>query len=672
MYRLPSLLTSSELSSASAPSVRAKQPSAPERGDSFFDEISLRYKQLNANQRKLANTLIRQIDGVPFKEVLKHSDWATLRRLAELQIIFLLPNPEAPETVAVPLEYRFLFTHLDQPIGGLLRTLMSYPEQTLRAMAEFRGFKPVSNRYSLGADLYWTIRNGCAQEAGNISMEEAIVLDTVLSQDNSMEINDAAAEFLENNHPAHRFNLSGQSLIQQTAAWPKTPLGSLLAKGFLCSDGLAPGPTISRWNYDDFLFVPTEILPSIRAVLRAKLQTVEIAPSNEPVPAPETVFSRAEDWWRDAWRIEVACYSLPVEITQGRTVNRNSLKKLSALLKINEAAAEAVISYLVYHRALSSLNRRLFPSQRMVDEPAAFFRELMIDHNRTLRDVLSAKKGKTRNSALWNVPYGNALIRDSLLELLWAKNPAWVRIEDAAGFILADKTKQSLLRQQFYWLGSKGSFALRKELLSRMKGEVSSLFYAGLLDRDETGGVLKASSTLAHAVEGVGPPVMDEIFNDEDAPPPVLVVQPNLEVIAPPGTPFETHRCLGLFGNLTSIDRAAIYSFSLQSLHRGLEQEQSLNILTQMLTPGGTKLPAAFQTLFEEAGGRSGELLFMPCTYVVRAARPHLRKILETAGKVKPIEGTSDLYLLDIDAYDLVELLKQLKKKGFFPIVRKS
>jgi hypothetical protein len=221
---------------------------------------------------------------------------------------------------------------------------------------------------------------------------------------------------------------------------------------------------------------------------------------------------------------------------------------------------------------------------------------------------------------------------------------------------------------------------MRRQLKTAFQQELRFLLLFGVIETDQESGKARATAWLEEVLADRVLELPAETFPAAAAS--SLIVQPNLEVLAPPGTPLETHEALAQFGDLKSLDRVGVYSFSLQSLHCGITILGGLEVLERLLP---TPLPHAFAALIQDARARSGEISFLPCSCVISIRQPYLGKALEALGQAVPLPGAPGFYLLpaksygsaqswrfDSDEYEIKELMKKLKAKGYFPLISQT
>lgn len=642
-----------------------------------LNEIQRRYKSLNSTQRKLANYVVRHWEGIPWKEALQRADAKTFFFLENQRLIYMHPNPQSPATVGAPLEYRFLFDHLqDSSTSTLVHALIQYRPLTLRAMAEFHGIKPAQELCVLQADLYTAIRTAAIQK-NSLTYKEADLLSAVLEQDNNADLEEMLS-LTDQPSGIHLASLPGIGLIENIGRWSKNPLATLLAKGFLVTDLVVP-TSGGRWGMDEFINVPDELMAVLRAAALVISSTTPPPSEAEvsgkgnlvaAVPAPEKVLSREDAFWWDLWRILVASYSVPLEVTGGGYIAKRSIKKLAQTLALEEDLIENSAAYLMYHGVFSQTRHsRLYPEPKVVENPQEHFKKLADDHAAWVKYLFNRPK-KGRSVYFFMNRFSHIVsLRASFAQQLAQRGAVWCSLDDLLQKILVTGEIAAMIKKEVYWGDSLHTKEARTELKRYLSWDRKMFYQFGLIEKSVDGEVVRASSVLSGRSTETHPlPLPAELFPASDKEP-ALVAQPNLEVVAPHGTPLHVHEVLGSFGSLVSVDRVAVYSFSLQSLHRGMEERADIKKLIEVLGATGQTFPGTFKHLLEDALGRVGEILITPASYVVRVQSPHLGKMLENLVKAKPLPGTNEYYLLAIGEYGLRDIMKQLKKKGYFPLL---
>ncbi|NNN06085.1 MAG: hypothetical protein HKL90_09325 [Elusimicrobia bacterium] len=532
---------------------------------------------------------------------------------------------------------------------------MSYSDATLKKMAGLRGLKPAA-RCLLQADLFQAI-HADIQKIDQLSDVAADVLNHVLSNGNGGDWFELQEEFDLNGDNRD----DPQDAILEADSRKDDPVAVLLAKGFL-----APDPTTGEWDSDWKFFIPLELVSAIRQALEfraTRMPNMELGPAS----APGKTISCAESLWPDLWRIVVASLSVPIERTQSGSPAVRSVKKLSRLLGLEPQSLDCYLSFLNEYQALAG-RRRLSPSAALLQDPRQAFEALAAGYPSWLRTIVFYENGEWRIERYRSDSRMPAL-RAALIEALAAVRQQWSRTDDLLNVILADPKRAAAIKRDHYGLDYCSQSAAKRRLRKSLTVELNFLCRFGVVETDESGSVARPTSWLDDTLAKRSPLLPAEIPAGGDRP--RLIVQPNLEALAPPGTPFKTYKVLSDFGELTSVDRMAVYAFSLQSLQRGIERHGDTRLLEDALGRD-SPLPHAFSMLVQEAGSRAGELLFLPCSYIVRARQPHLGKLLETLSSAKPLEGAPGHYLLADDGPDVEALMKALKKKGYFPLMRRE
>lgn len=149
-----------------------------------------------------------------------------------------------------------------------------------------------------------------------------------------------------------------------------------------------------------------------------------------------------------------------------------------------------------------------------------------------------------------------------------------------------------------------------------------------------------------------------------------FIIQPNLEVIAPPDLSLRTFYHLTEFSEIKNIDVMSVLTITKESLRegmdRGLKGEDILNFLNKSC---GQNLPETVKHLIAECSYKHGEVNMGFTGGYIFVEDPILLEELKTNKKIR--EATKDiidnkLILLNPDV-NVAKLAKDLQKAGFMP-----
>ncbi|MBI4668699.1 MAG: hypothetical protein HY747_05870 [Elusimicrobia bacterium] len=641
-----------------------KSLSALEARPSLKPDQAMRcYQNLAPSLRKLFNYFLRRPLGVSWQEAGQRAEPHVLFRLADLGLLVLLPDRQAPCLVAAPVEYCFLITRLDRDLGTLVSALTHYKEETLSAMAKRRGLELPGHRAWLAAALYRAIVQGLGREAGQLDDEEAEILEDTLDEDGEAGLKDLEDEFL-NSRIARRRSAGPEDLILGLEHGNGDPIAALLDKGFLAADS---GPINYSWQPDYDLFVPSEIKTPLKQALkiRERSQSSLTLASLGTEPAPQKTSAYAETLWFNLRRIIVTSYSRSLKMTKGGSLGLQPLRKMAALLNIEVEALNFYALFLLHAQALTMNKDEAVPNPGFLKSPQDAWKEA---RKRWPGWVMKVYLLQESNSARRRFASQPMVLRRALLDALMAKNGQWVSTKKLTDCILNDKKLAQKIQNQISYQWYMEPRQIRQWLKPIVEANLDFLGFFGALERDSAKLVARAGPFARNLLENSTP--QEALALLSEAPSLRLILQPNLEVIAPLEMGPKEHKILNDFGRIVSLERVVVYSFSAESLYKGIAFFGSAEPLEALLAGSGP-LPHAFSALLEEVKSRAGEIRIVPCFYVAQMRQAHLGKALQAiAPQAKPLEGAANVYVLETPPIEMHSVIERLKKKGYFPLVQ--
>jgi hypothetical protein len=151
-----------------------------------------------------------------------------------------------------------------------------------------------------------------------------------------------------------------------------------------------------------------------------------------------------------------------------------------------------------------------------------------------------------------------------------------------------------------------------------------------------------------------------------------LTVQPNLEIITPPGFPLDLFYRILNFSEVMNVDVMTTLSISRESLGRGMERGlRGEEIIRALVASSRREIPETVLQLVEECGSRLGDIdVGLAGGYIVASDRMHVEEMRANPriGRyIKDVFGEKVILLRR--AVELEKVTKELQKLGFMPRV---
>lgn len=151
---------------------------------------------------------------------------------------------------------------------------------------------------------------------------------------------------------------------------------------------------------------------------------------------------------------------------------------------------------------------------------------------------------------------------------------------------------------------------------------------------------------------------------------PTFIMQPNLEIIAPPDLRLEKLLMLTRFCELRSVDVMTIFEVTRESMRAGLDSGLTGPGIVEFITTGSpVQVPETFFHLVEECTMRYGETRICAAGGYVQADDPMVIQELRANVKFAPLikEVVDDKTILLVPDTDLTKLAREMRTMGFMP-----
>ncbi len=616
--------------------------------------LTRNYRELNKTQRQAANVLLRNPQGISWAQALGHAEETSWRSLEKLGLAFFLPASERPERLAISLEHRFILSYRSPRNASLLEALADYRQEILQMMAAHWGLA-AGPRWLMSSGIYAAARRAREKTIRALTNMEYQVLQEIVDED-------SAGSTRADLTPSMRYTFFsfGRENFMRAPPAAERSLHSLILKGLVVFRDRREASDVDPTHATALYAV---------AGLGEILDKMEDEPGQAPeisTPPPEQPLSHADSLLRDIVRIWIAALSRPVKLTSSQQITKASLKKLSTLLRMDDVARLERLLIFSYAHKFMSVNRNVLSPRREIVETLAETAKNYADW------ALSWGKGVDyqRWGSLRYFFHGGrtepSLIREEAARRL-AALPAggWASLSGLADAMLSDKKTAKKLQQNRY-LGSSYQERMRA-LTYALREELRVLFDLGAVESDAALESVRPSPLLKHILSrlplSVPPETVDAAMG--------LVVQPNLEVLAPLALPLADQYVLALTGALQNVEHMALYAFSLDTLYEGARQGVPSTVLRATLVRHSkAPLPRSFEALLQEFETRANDAVIMPASLLVRVRRPETGKLLEKMFSAKPLDGASGYYAMIAPTSGTIDaLLAGLRRKGYFPAV---
>lgn len=615
--------------------------------------LTRNYREINKTQRQAANVLLRNVPGIAWREALERADAMTWRSLENRGLAFFLPSSRHPERVAASLEHRFMLGYRAPNPASLLEALFDYRLEILQLMAAHWGID-AGPRGLMSAGIYAAAREERCRTAAALPLAESEILSAVAAMD------DLGTTRADLTPPKRRpfFDFGREDFMRAPPAQERA-LHALIVKGLV----------VFQDRRQAFEFDPARgtRLYAV-AGLEAALKKAASAPSGAPaliVAPPDQALSHADGFLRDLARALIGALSVPVEVTASWQITKSSLRKLAAVLRVEDhARLERLIIFLYAQQLLSEDRRRLFPCREIAqaleqtarnypDSALSFGADVQSQHWRSLRYFHSAQ-GKA-----------DVVRAEAARHLAALPARQWASVEGLAAAMLADEKSAALLHRSWY-LGQTHRDHCRI-LGGALRQELRILLDLGAVETDPALEKARPSPLLGPIIEkkalDVPPEAVDRGMG--------LVVQPNLEVLAPLSLPLADQYVLARAGELQSVEHMALYVFSLPTLYNGMRNGVPPAALrATLLRHSKTPLPRAFEALLQEFESRADEAVVIAAPLLVRVRRPEAARFLERTFAAQALDGAPGYYAIPGPGPLKTEaVLAGLERKGYYPTV---
>jgi hypothetical protein len=630
-------------------------------GAADFSENALiaGYRGLNSTQRKAADFLLRNIAGISWGQALEFADEASWRSLEKIGLAFFLPARETPHKIVVSLEHRFLLGYRDPSNFSLLEALADYRQEILTMMAAHWGLN-AGPGWLMRASIFAAARDGMAWALANLTVMEDDLLVRIAE---SGPEGDTREELGLARDPWRYYSPQREDFMRSPPAAGK-PLHALILNGLVVFKDRRqafeadPGPETS-------LFVASGVNAALKALAAAPAQPVEII-----TPAPQRALCYADSFLRDLARLMSASLSIPVELTTSMQMGKSSLKRLAALLGMDDIPRLERLAAFLFNQGLLTTDTSsvLLPCAQARHALAVVAKNYAVAALSWRSDLDENR----RRSLRWfrqRCDTPNALRAELVRRLIELPVGAWAATLRLAEAMAADRKFIEKLVRGNWHLGN--TYRERVVTLRECSvDELRVLFDFGAVEADMELTTVRPSPLLKCLAAGLAPSLPPEVAEDGLG----VVVQPNLEVLAPLWLPLADQRILAAAGRLKGIEHMATYAFSLETLYAGADKDVGISALRATLTRHcKAPLPRAFEALLVEFESRVGEILLMPAPALIRLRQPHLGKLIARAVGAKPLDGAPGYYYVPApDPGSIKELLRVLRRKGYFPSVDRS
>lgn len=442
------------------------------------------------------------------------------------------------------------------------------------------------------------------------------------------------------------------------------PLHALILKGLVVFKDrrLAfeadPGPQTP-------FYAVSEVGPAMKALAGAPAQPAEII-----TEAPQQALCHADSFLRDLARLMSASLSNPVELTASMQMGKSSLKRLAALLGMDDIPRLERLAAFLFNQGFLTADTSsvLLPGKEVrhvLEEVAKGYAVAALAWRNDLDE-------KRRRSLRWfrhRYTKPDTLRAELVRRLAALPEGAWACAAPLVEAMAADQKFLRKLEREQWYLGE----TYRERVVALrdcVADELRLLFDFGVVEADAALETARPSPLLKCLAEGLSLSLPPEIAEDGMG----VVVQPNLEVLAPLWLPLADQHVLAAAGTLKSIEHMATYAFSLETLYEGANKGAGVAVLRATLARHcKAPLPRTFEALLGEFESRAGEIVLMPAPVLIRLRRPHLSKIIERTVDAKPLDGAPGYYYVPAsDSESMEALLSALRRKGYFPSVDMS
>ena len=616
------------------------------------------YRGLNKTQSMAANFLLCNLAGVSWSAARERADETTWRSLEKKGLAFFLPTGKAPQKVAISLEHRFMLDYRSPSSFSLLEALADYRLEVIQMMAA-QWCVDTGPLWLMRASIFAAAQAGLAQTLASLSMQENEILEDVIDDGPEGSTRKDLGLFQEN----WRFWAQKQDFMRSPPAGEK-PLQSLILKGLVVFKDRRLASEADPGS-QTLLYAVSEVGPLLKALSNAPAQPVTII-----AQAPSQALCHADSFLRDLARVMCASLSSPVELTRAWQMSKTSLKRLATHLGMEDIPRlEWLLAFLHNQEFMTSQEAHVLLPGKEVRHALEKVAKGYADVTLTWRTNLAEKHRSSLRHIRHRYTEPNLLRVELVQRLIALPEGAWASAARLAEALGADKIFVQRLERNRWYLGQTYRERVMR-LRSCVVDELRLLFDCGAIEADAGLTTVRPSPLLQFLANGQAPSLPPEVAEDGMG----LIVQPNLEALAPLWLPLADQFVLAASGMLKSIEHMATYAFSLESLYKGANKGVGIAAVRATLARHcKAPLPRAFEALLLEFEIRAGEIVLMPAPILIRLRQPQLGKIIARLVDATPLDGAPGYYYVPkSDPKSLENLLRTLRRKGHFPSVDDS
>ena len=534
--------------------------------------------------------------------------------------------------VSAPLEVCLAvpFDESEQ-ISSLLQSFNRYPQEVVKSIATLRNEPFRGHKIGMATLMYESIVRDYPALEASLTAEELELLRMIFRRGGRILLDEVSSWRREGqpyarpgynagNDGIYRFlYFPDQRDASDLSPWLRTVL-SLLAKGVLAFDGRD-----SYYRYDQQFFIPAESLPYVSEIFLSEMDRTRTSVEKEMYVegAPDFV-SYGERILEDARKMQVAAACGLVERRSDGEPKKTSLARIGRLIDGDETYVANLLHVFedyIYHPL-----RRRQPGR--VSEPAP-----------------------NAGAALAAAAAGHPVSRGILNVLLTLSG--WMQVEKLATYLANHRELQRF-----------GAYAADTAL----RAQFVRFHLCGLLEMSADGHMARVSPFARRLMGSEGDDSRIDVIAPHEK---SLLVQGNLEILAPYNVHILVLQSVSSFAALTVLDRMLHFTLTKASLIAAAEKGWGhSSIVSYLKEHAAAGVPQPVERFIKTIGAKQGEALIAPSVALIRCKGLGMREKL--------------LAMKDLDCYGLpgaeeylcvlngqpAQIERLLKKKGIFAEIR--
>jgi hypothetical protein len=593
-----------------------------------------------------------------------------LSECIDRMILFALPSPRAPETIALPLEYMMMpGIRINRNIPTYLSTSMRhYPGTLFRIMAETIGIQAKGKAYPMAAAVYLHILSNADALVSSLSNKEREIFRSIVANEGLISLK----EFIEKYRQAgsdQRYSQwyyygSQDELMERYPGKDSQPYVNLFRKGLLilASDTARRGSVIA---------VPSEVYFQLGT--EGKGRNKQQAESTMEFPEGEKLHERGSECLTEIRKIMVAIMYLSTNRM------RTGVDKIASLTGCDQSVIRYSLDIMTANAWIGGKPTKLIVTGTGIDtlsRTELFAGTVFATINSSSLHL--AGRGDGDSSVL-------KMISDFAIRALQRQDRP-IRVSGLIGMLKNEtairevhrlaRVSEIERRENMYYYSNNSSEGKLRDI-DTFLGEyvpamLSLYYYAGILSASGTeivGETFIRVSELGKRLysKGAEAYVTEHDVKERDV---KIIMQPNMDALVPLGIEPKTLMTICRFAELKSIDRICRFQITKKSLTAAINDGLTVKMVNEYLTGlSSTGIPDSLMRQLRDLEGREGEIEIYRCGGIIRVRDKFL---LEELMRKRELQDLLDMRLDDTTVVvkavaDIRYLETVLKKAGFIP-----